>query len=567
MLRGSVHDPTARRMGGVAGHAGLFSTAGDVAIFEQNLLDRLAGRRSRFPSERLTLLKMTTPGQPATGTALRALGWDIDSPYSSNRGELFPIGSFGHTGFTGTSVWIDPADDTYVVMMSNAVYPNGPTGITAIRAAVANAAAIALGIRSDEGKLITQITGYNESLSGKRRWQDRNGSVLTGIDVLEADHFTELSQLASKHGGTLRIGLLTNQTGLDAQRRRTIDVLSKDATATVPGLQLRQLFSPEHGLSGSVDKPDIADSTDSATGLPVISLYGSSKEQRHLSLEALRGLDAVIVDLQDAGVRFYTYEAAVRYLLETAGQTGTEIVILDRPDPIGGSFVQGPLSDPNSESYVNVAPIPVRHGMTLGELARYFNGEYGLHAPLRVVAMQGWQRGDWFDATGLTWINPSPNLRSVSEAILYPAIGLIETTNVSVGRGTDTPFRYVGAPWIDARALAHDLNARFLPGIRFVPVNFTPESPYPYAKQLCHGIELVVTDRNVIDTPELGLEIAAALHRLYPEQYQLGKIETLLANRDVLHDLESGRDPQSIDEDWQQALQSFAEKRKPYLLY
>lgn len=567
MLRGTVHDPTARRMGGVAGHAGLFSTAADVALFEQNLLDRLAGRGSRFPSKRLTLLKMTTPGQPATGTALRALGWDIDSPYSSNRGELFPIGSFGHTGFSGTSVWIDPADDTYVVMMSNAVYPNGPSGITGVRAAVANAAATALGIRSDDGKLITQITGYNESLSGERRWQDRNGSVLTGIDVLEADHFTELSQLASKHGGTLRIGLLTNQTGLDGQGRRTIDVLNKEASAAVPGLQLKQLFSPEHGISGSVDKPDIANSTDSATGLPVISLYGSSKEQRHPSLEALRGLDAVIVDLQDAGVRFYTYEAAVRYLLETGAHTGTEIVILDRPDPIGGSFVQGPLSDPNSESYVNVAPIPVRHGMTLGELARYFKGEYGLHAALTVVAMQGWQRGDWFDATSLTWINPSPNLRSLSEAILYPAIGLIETTDVSVGRGTDTPFQYVGAPWVDARALAYELNARFLSGIRFVPVNFTPESPYPYAKQLCHGIELVVTDRNVLDTPELGLEIAAALHRLYPEQYQLGKIDALLANREVLRDLESGRDPQHIDEDWQRALQNFLEKRKPYLLY
>ena len=567
MLRGTVHDPTARRMGGVAGHAGLFSTAGDVAILAQNLLDRLAGRNSRFPLKRLTLLKITRPGQPATGTALRALGWDIDSPYSSNRGELFPVGSFGHTGFTGTSVWIDPADDAYVVIMSNAVYPNGPTGITAVRAAIANAAATALGIRSDDGKLISQITGYNESLSGKRRWQDRNGSVLTGIDVLEADHFAELSQLAAKHGNALRVGLLTNQTGLDAEGRRTIDVLDKDAAAAVPGLQLKQLFSPEHGLSGAVDKPDIANSTDSATGLPVISLYGSSRDQRHPSLETLRSLDTVIVDLQDVGVRFYTYEAAVRYLLEAAAKTGTDIVILDRPDPIGGSFVQGPVSDANAESYVNVAPIPVRHGMTLGELARYFNGEYGLHAPLTVVAMQGWQRGDWFDATSLTWINPSPNLRSLSEAILYPAIGLIETTNVSVGRGTDTPFQYVGAPWIDARALAHELNARFLPGIRFVPVNFTPEPPYPYAKELCHGIELVVTDRNVLDTPELGLEIAAALHKLYPEQYQLGKINTLLENRAVLHDLESGRDPQRIDEDWQKALQGFEEKRKPYLLY
>ena len=567
MLRGTVHDPTARRMGGVAGHAGLFSDAGDVAIYVQNLLNRLAGRHSHFPLKRITLLKMTTPGQPATGTSLRALGWDIDSPFSSNRGELFPEGSFGHTGFTGTSVWIDPVHDTYVIMMSNAVYPKGPTDIREVRAAVATAAATALGIQKDHGKLITQITGYNESLSGMRRWQDRNGAVLTGIDVLEADHFTELAQIAAKHGGTLRMGLLTNQTGLDATGRRTIDLLAKDAAAAVPGLQLKLVFSPEHGISGNIDKPDIANSTDAPTGLPVISLYGSSKEQRRPSPETLRGLDAVVVDLQDAGVRFYTYEAAIRYLLEAAGQTGTEVVILDRPDPIGGSFVQGPVSDVNTESYVNVAPIAVRHGMTLGELARYFNGEYKLRALLTVVAMQGWQRGDWFDATSLTWVNPSPNLRSVLEATLYPAIGLIETTNVSVGRGTDTPFQYVGAPWIDGRALAHALNARFLPGVRFVPVNFTPQPPYPYANQLCHGIELIVTDRNVVDTPELGLEIATVLHKLYPEQYQLERISTLLANRAVLGDLEAGRDPQRIQENWQLDLQRFLQNRKPYLLY
>jgi len=433
MLRAVVHDPTARRMGGVAGHAGLFSSAGDVAIFAQNLLDRLA--------------------------------------------------------------------------------------------------------------------------------------VLTGIDVLESDHFAELAQLASKHRGTLNIGLLTNQTGLDAQGRRTIDVLVKDAVQAVPGLQLKLLFSPEHGISGVLDQTNIANSADPGTGLSVISLYGGDRDQRHPSLDTLRGLDAVLVDLQDAGVRFYTYESALRYLLEAAGQTGTEVVILDRPNPLGGSFVQGSVSDANADSYVDVAPIPVRHGLTLGELARYLNGEYALHAPLTVVAMQGWQRGDWFDATSLTWVNPSPNLRSLAEAILYPGVGLIETTNVSVGRGTDTPFEYVGAPWIDGRVLAHALNARFLPGIRFVPVNFTPAEPYPYAKQLCHGIELIVTNRNVLDTPELGLEIATVLHKLYPDQYHLDKIATLLANREVLHDLESGRDPQRIDEDWQQALQRFMQKRKQYLLY
>jgi SSS family transporter len=564
MLRGVVHDPTARQMGGVAGHAGLFSTAGDVAVYAQNLLDRLAGKPSHFPLLQLTLKKMTTPEQPATGTALRGLGWDIESPYSSNRGELFPVGSFGHTGFTGTSIWMDPTSDTYVILMSNAVYPNGPTGINAIRGAVANAVAAWVGGQPDKGSLVDRLTGYNESISGERRWQDRNGAVLTGIDVLERDDFAPLAALAARHGGVLRLGLLTNQTGRDAQGRRTIDVLAQDAPTSVPGLKLKLLFSPEHGIEGTLDKEGIQDSTDSSTGLPVISLYGA---QRRPSLETLHSLDAVLIDLQDSGVRFYTYETVIRYFLEAAGQTGTEVVVLDRPNPLGGGFVQGSISDTGRESYVNVAPIPVRHGMTLGELARYLNGEYKLRAPLSVIAMLGWQRGDWFDDTGLSWTNPSPNLRSLREAILYPALGLIENANISVGRGTDTPFEYVGAPWIDGRVLARALNARFLPGVRLVAVEFTPRPPYPYANQLCHGIELMVTDRNVLDTPELGLEIAAALHQQYGEQFQLNKIDTLLANRSVLGDLLADRDPQRIAEDWQEALQDFEARRKPYLLY
>jgi SSS family transporter len=564
MLRGVVHDPTSRRMGGVAGHAGLFSTAGEVAIYAQNLLDRLAGRPSNFPLRQLTLEKMTTPGQPATGTALRGLGWDIESPFSSNRGELFPVGSFGHTGFTGTSVWMDPTSDTYVVFMSNAVYPNGPTGINAIRGAVANAVAAWVQTQPDSGKLAAHLTGYNESIAGERRWQNRNGKVTTGIDVLEQDSFAPLAALAAKHGGALRVGLLTNQTGLDARGRSTIDVLAHDAEAAVPGLKLKLLFSPEHGITGALDRAGIEDGKDPATGLPVISLYGA---QRRPSLETLRSLDAVLIDLQDAGVRFYTYETVVRYFLEAAAQSGTEVMILDRPDPVGGAWVQGPPSDPGRDSYVVVAPIPVRHGMTLGELARYFNGEFKLGAPLSVIAMKGWQRGDWFDATGLTWTNPSPNLRSLQAAIVYPALGLIETTNISVGRGTDTPFEYVGAPWIDGPALANALNARFLPGVRFLSVNFTPRAPYPYADQLCHGVELIVTDRNVVDSPELGLEIASAIHKLSGEKFQLNKIKTLLANQSVLDALLTGRDPQRIAEDWQQQLHDFELKRKPYLLY
>lgn len=567
MLRGLVHDPTARRMGGAAGHAGLFSTANDVAVYAQNLLDRLGGRASHFPLRRITLKKMTLPGEPATGTALRGLGWDIESPFSTNRGELFPVGSFGHTGFTGTSLWIDPTSDTYVIVLSNAVHPNGPTGISALRAEIANAVATALGVPPDDGDYAAKLTGYNESLAGARRWPARNGQVATGIDVLEEDHFAELAALARRHGGRLSMGLLTNQTGLDTHGKRTADILAHDAEAAVPGLQLSMLFSPEHGINGQLDTEGIHDSTDTATGLPVISLYGATEAQRRPALMTLRGLDAVVIDLQDAGVRFYTYESVVRYFLEAAAQTGTEIVVLDRPDPLGGSFVQGPISDPGRDSYVNVMPIPVRHGMTLGELARYFNGQGKSRAPLTVVAMKGWQRGDWFDSTGLTWINPSPNLRNLEEAILYPAIGLIETTNVSVGRGTDTPFQHVAAPWIQGRELARYLNARVLPGLRFVPVNFMPQPPYPFANQLCQGVELVVTDRNVIDAPETGLEIASALHKLYGDKFHMVQIDKLLANQDVLNALLNGRDPQRIAEDWQGKLKAFEVGRKRYLLY
>jgi uncharacterized protein YbbC (DUF1343 family) len=278
-------------------------------------------------------------------------------------------------------------------------------------------------------------------------------------------------------------------------------------------------------------------------------------------------LDAVVIDLQDAGVRFYTYETVVRYFLEAAAKTGTAIVILDRPDPINGSFVQGPMSDAGSESYVNPMPLPVRHGMTLGELARYFNLQLHLNAPLTVVKMQGWQRGDWFDSTGLEWINPSPNLRSLEEATVYPALGLIETTNVSVGRGTDTPFQLLGAPWIDGRALARYLNHFDLPGVRFLPTSFTPLAPHSYVGTLCHGVQVVVTERNVFDAPETGILIASALEHLYAGNFDVKKVNTLLANQSVLTELENGENPGKIASDWEEALHAFEERRKAALLY
>jgi uncharacterized protein YbbC (DUF1343 family)/CubicO group peptidase (beta-lactamase class C family) len=549
MLRGVVHDPTSRRMGGVAGHAGVFSSADDLAKFAQALLD------GSPVLSKLAIEKMTMPQQPPTSPAIRGFGWDIDSPYSSNRGELLPVGSFGHTGFTGTSIWIDPTTRTYIILLTNAVHPRGKGNVISLRVKVATAVADALSLTVSEQEAMRwkTITGYNEAMSAEHHLSGRNGTVATGIDVLESQNF---ALLRGK-----RIGLLTNQTGVDSSGRRTIDVL-----AHAPGLQLTAIYSPEHGVTGALDTTNLANSVDAATKVPVYSVYGASDQARRPSLELLRQLDAVVVDLQDAGVRFYTYETTLGYFLESAAKAGIPMIVLDRPNPITGAFVQGPLSEPGRESFVNYGPVPVRHGMTLGELAQMLNAEHHLHAKLTVVPMQGWMRGDWFDSTSLEWVNPSPNLRSLTEAILYPGVALVEGTNVSVGRGTDTPFELLGAPWINGRDLAQFLNTRQIPGIRFVPVSFTPDASN-FSGQLCHGVSLVLTERDFLDSPELGIELAWALLRLYPQQFHIEKMLDILASKSVYDSLIRGEDPRRVAVEWAEDLQGFEQLRRKYLLY
>jgi uncharacterized protein YbbC (DUF1343 family) len=553
MLRGVVHDPTARCMGGVAGHAGVFSTADDLAKFAEFLLH---GGPVLSP---LMIEKMTTPQQPPTSQVLRGFGWDIDSPFSTNRGELLPVGSFGHTGFTGTSLWIDPTTNTYIILLANAVHPRGKGSAVSLRTKVATAvaAALALSVPEKDALRWKTITGYNEAQTAARRVATRNGSVLSGIDVLERDNFAELLSTTGKK----RIGLLTNQTGVDAQGRRTIDVL-----AQAPGISLDAIFSPEHGVTGTLDTTDISNSKDAATGVPIYNVYGATDAARRPSLEVLKNLDAVLIDVQDAGVRFYTYETTMGYFLEAAAKAGIELVILDRPDPITGSFVQGPVSDAGRESFVNYSSVPVSEGMTMGELAKMFNSERKINARLQVVPIEGWMRGDWFDSTGLTWINPSPNLRSLTAAALYPGVGLVEGTNVSVGRGTDTPFELLGAPWIHGRELAQYLNQRAISGVRFVPVTFTPTASR-YAGQKCDGVNIVLIERNALDGPELGIELASALHKLYPQQFQLEKMTDLLINEAAFNAIAQGEDPRRIAQDWQPALDRFQQIRQKYLIY
>jgi uncharacterized protein YbbC (DUF1343 family)/CubicO group peptidase (beta-lactamase class C family) len=554
MLRGVVHDPTARRMGGVAGHAGLFSTADDLALYAQNML---SGTKVL---SRVAIEKMTTAQQPATAASLRGLGWDIDSPFASNRGELLPVGSYGHTGFTGTSLWIDPVTDTYIILLTNAVHPNGHGTVVSLRSRVATAVAASLHLTvSEEQKLrLARITGYNESLMAARRFTSRNGEVKTGIDVLEAHNFRELNADAEH---PLRIGLVANQTAVDAEGRRTADVL-----AHAPGLQLSAIFSPEHGIAGKQDTTDIQESRDAATGAPVYSVYGDSDAKRRPSAAALAGVDALVYDIQDVGVRFYTYESTMGYFLEAAAQSGRPVFVLDRPNPVNGAYVQGPVADEGRSSFVSYWQTPVRHGMTIGELAQMFNEERHINARLTVVAMEGWMRGDWFDATGRAWIIPSPNMRSLNEATLYPGIGMIEGTNISVGRGTDTPFELLGAPWIDSTTLARALNEREISGVRFVPVTFTPASSV-YANKQCGGVNILVTDRNALDAPEMGLEIASALLRLYPEQYKIAGLDTLMVNKASADAVAAGEDPRRIAEQWQDAIEQFQAIRTKYILY
>jgi uncharacterized protein YbbC (DUF1343 family) len=428
-----------------------------------------------------------------------------------------------------------------------------------LRSEVATAVAAALALTASEKDALRwqSITGYNEAQSASRRMSARNGSVKAGIDVLEEHNFDVLQVAGRKK----RIGLLTNQTGVDASGRRTIDVL-----AQAPGVSLDAIFSPEHGVTGTLDTTDLSNSKDAATGVPVYSVYGVKDAARRPPPEVLKQLDAVVIDIQDAGVRFYTYETTLGYFLEGAAKAGVEVIVLDRPDPITGSFVQGPVSDAGLENFTNYWTVPVRHGMTIGELAKMFNTERNINAKLTVVAMEGWERGDWFDSTGLAWINPSPNLRSVTEAALYPGVGLIEGTNVSVGRGTDTPFEVVGAPWMKSRELAAYLNARGIAGVRFVPVTFTPASSN-YSGQKCEGVNLVLTDRNALDAPEMGIELAAALRKLYPADYKMERMMELLVNQKAYDGLVAGEDPRRIAQDWQENLNKFEELRKKYLLY
>jgi uncharacterized protein YbbC (DUF1343 family) len=552
-------------MNGVAGHAGLFSTADDLAVYCQMILG--GGQYHGTPIlGPLSVAEMTRPRIVTEAGSTRGLGWDINTSFSTNRGDLFPLGSFGHTGFTGTSIWIDPATHMFVIFLSNRVHPDGKGDVASLRGRVSSIAAGAITDLAIAEPARRQLSGYYENVnrdlmrfaasrdqaatvSGASEIPAADAKVLTGIDVLERDGF---KQLAGK-----KIGLVTNHTGKNRDGRQTIDVLNK-----APGVKLVALFSPEHGIRGSADEK-VSDSRDEQTGLPIYSLYG---ETRRPKPEQLKDLDALVFDIQDIGTRFYTYISTLGHVMEEAAKARVPVFVLDRPNPIGGLAVEGPVADADKLSFTAYHTIPVRHGLTIGELAQLFNQERKLGCDLRVIKMEGWQRAMWFDATNLTWVNPSPNMRSLTEATLYPGVGLLETTNVSVGRGTDTPFEVIGAPWMVGPSLAADLNRRRLPGVRFVPVRFKPSASV-FKDEECQGINLIITDRATFRPVPTGIEIAVALRRLYPEQWKVDGYGRLLVNAATLERVKRGDAPEEIVRSWTEQLAQFRRLRVQVLLY
>jgi uncharacterized protein YbbC (DUF1343 family) len=374
--------------------------------------------------------------------------------------------------------------------------------------------------------------------------------VLAGIDVLRAEAFAPLAGR--------RVGLLTNLAATSRDGQRTVDLFR-----TATNIRLVALFTPEHGLTVTEDAA-VSSSRDAASGLPVYSLYGDTPRP---TPAMLNGLDVIVVDLPDVGVRFYTYMTTVAYVMEEAAKSRVAVMVLDRPNPINGESIEGPALDPALASFVGYLPgMPVRHGLTLGELARLFNAERNLAADLTVVAARGWDRGMWLDETGLPWSNPSPNIRNLNAAALYPGLGAIEWTRLSVGRGTAKPFEQVGAPWVDGRRLALELNDRRIPGVQFAATSFTPDASV-YAGEQCAGVAITITDRSVLRPVRLGIEIAAAVWHQHPAEMEFGKTAQLIGSNDVIARLKNGEDPGFIAALWTADEARWRERRAKYLLY
>ena len=493
-LRGVVHDPTSRAMGGVAGHAGMFTTAEDLAKFARAVL-----RGNVFPRA------MTEVQSPDAVAIQRAGGFDVDSAYARPRGDLFPHGSFGHTGWTGGFLWIDPSSKTFYVFLSNRVHPDGKGNVIALQRRL--------------GTLVAESLQGHSFVPPKRRVSlvTGGGDAQNGIDVLHASRYAALQGM--------RIGVITNHSGIDRVGNPTVDLLR-----SAPGVTLAAIFSPEHGLFGTEDHENVTNT--SYHGIPVFSLYDKSRAPTR---EELANLDALVFDIQDIGTRFYTYISTMGMAMEAAAESKKKFIVLDRVNPIGGDLVEGPVLE-GPQHFTGWHPLPVRHGKTVGELARLFRDERKIDVDVTVIEVKGWKREQWQDEAGLPWVDTSPNMRSLQAAGLYPGLGLLERA-VSVGRGTGTPFEILGAPYIDGAVLAHELHG--FPGVAFTPVRFTPTASVHKGEE-CGGVRVTITDRRALRSVTLGLTIASTLRRLYGEKFPVDEIQPLLRHAATLEQIRNG---------------------------
>ncbi len=533
MLRGEVHDPRAALMGGVAGHAGLFSTLDDVARYAQMMLGggSFEGLQIMKPE---TVIRLTAPHsvetRPDFGVISRTNGFDHHSSYSYNSGDVLSSGAFGHGGFTGTVLWIDPVRHCFFVFLSNRLHPDGKGNVNRLAGKVAK----------------TIVAGYLPALPAR----DPLAPVMLGVDVLRESQYRCLQGK--------RVGLVSNHTGRTSDGISTAQLLRR-----AEGVQLVALFSPEHGFEGLLDEAGIGDSTADDWKLPIYSLYGKT---RRPTAEQLANIDCLVYDIQDIGCRFYTYISTMKECMLAAAEHDKQLIILDRPNPIGGLVVAGSMVDPGRESFVACHNLPVQHSMTVGELALLFRKELDLKLDLQIVPVRHWEREQTLDLTGQEWVDPSPNMRSLLAARLYPGIGLLETTNISVGRGTDRPFEWIGAPWIDGRKLAAWLNEQNISGLRCIPRTVTPKAS-KYANEACHGVQFVVTEMSALEPLQVGLTLAIGLCKLYPEAWKAAAADTLLVNAKMRDAIVAGASLKELQEIYAADLAAFKLRRASVLIY
>lgn len=545
MARGQVHDPRSRALGGVAGHAGLFSSLEDVSTYAQMLLHGGAGPNGNRIMSPLTVRLMIDPADSPEGQR-RAMGWDVRTGYSSPRGALMGPNSFGHTGFTGTSLWIDPETGLYVIVLASRLHPHGKGDTSNLRYRIATVAASAL----RDATIVAPSSGQKQAQKpAVKKPRIATGQTLNGIDVFKAEQFAPLQGK--------RVGLVTNHTGLDREGNATIDLLHQAS-----GVNLVALFSPEHGIRGAVDK-EVGDSKDEKTGLPVFSLYGKNRKP---TAEQLKDLDILVYDIQDIGVRFYTYLSTLALVMEAAAEYGKPLYLLDRPNPIRADRFGGIIRDKENRTFVADHDIPVVSGLTIAEYAKLIKAERNLKTDLHIIPCKHYDRRMFWDETGLMWTNPSPNMRSLTEAILYPGVGLLEATNLATGRGTDTPFERVGAPWIDAKAWAKSLNDLGLEGVRFIPTTFSP-TERQFANEKCNGVFIQMTNRDLVNGVDVGLALASTLRSLYPNDWKPEKMMVICVNQKLVDAVVKGSSLRQIRSIAAEGLTTYAERRAGVLIY